>query len=713
MVRNLLIIASLLLALSAGASESSSVIVRDFVPVQGICRAGRAATIGAVVENKGDAAVNLQVRLVVPDGIKLLGKSAESRVNLGAGELRHLYWSIKAADARDYRMQVVVSSGSKQINSSSLSLSFLQPMPIKKLDYIPDPEPVQTSILIGAHNCPLWESDKQQLWNQVRKHPERTPALGFYSQENPEVADWETKWAVEHGISFFIYCWYRTSQGGPVTTMLSSAIHDSLYKSRFKSHMKFAIMWENQNKDTSGISDEKDLTANLLPYWINNCFKDPSYLKIDNKPVLFIYCPQNLIYDLGSIENAANAINLMRKACMDAGFAGLYVLGEYRGLDAGHLQLMKQLGLDYTFAYCWSVPGSPTPEQAIKTQIDDIKQTQALGILPEVVTVSQAWSGWADEGSIWKIPPTQYEDLLKQAKSFISTIPSDQLGSKMLILDNWNEWSEGHYIAPYREYGFGYLDAVRKVFSNAPSRHTDLIPEDIGLGPYDKAYTSYVKNLEDLNQLRVKTARKKGSDEPGLVGWWAFDEATDSPVALDYSGHHLGGTLVKTTRVKGINGSALDCRGGCVLIPSNPRLSPSSAMTLECWVRTDLAGQDNKWMINRVYGGKTNTGYRLGLREGRPCFEIPQTEWSHSLTVSNVLPLGKWIHLAATYDGHMMRIYMDGRECGALPRTGPVNSNDFDLCIGSFAMSHSAYFTGSIDEVKLYNRALSADELAQ
>ncbi len=35
------------------------------------------------------------------------------------------------------------------------------------------------------------------MWNQVLKHPERTPALGFYSQENPEVADWETKWAVE------------------------------------------------------------------------------------------------------------------------------------------------------------------------------------------------------------------------------------------------------------------------------------------------------------------------------------------------------------------------------------------------------------------------------------------------------------------------------------------------------------------------------------
>ena len=79
---------------------------------------------------------------------------------------------------------------------------------------VPAPQPVSTQILIGAHNCPLWEADKPQLWNQVLKHPERTPALGFYSQENPEVADWETKWAVEHGISFFVYCWYRNGRAG-------------------------------------------------------------------------------------------------------------------------------------------------------------------------------------------------------------------------------------------------------------------------------------------------------------------------------------------------------------------------------------------------------------------------------------------------------------------------------------------------------------------
>jgi len=78
--------------------------------------------------------------------------------------------------------------------------------------------------------------------------------------------------------------------------------------------------------------------------------------------------------------------------------------------------------------------------------------------------------------------------LLRQAKAIVATLPQNELGSKMLLLDNWNEWSEGHYLAPHREYGFGYLDAVRKVFSDAPEKHTDLVPKEVGLGPYDTAY---------------------------------------------------------------------------------------------------------------------------------------------------------------------------------------------------------------------------------
>jgi hypothetical protein len=226
--------------------------------------------------------------------------------------------------------------------------------------YIPAPVPVKTSILIGAHNCPLWEGPPSgHVWEQVIKHPERTPALGFYDDTNPEVADWETKWAVEHGINFFVYCWYRSGRADAVDTHYAGAI-EALKKSRFVGQFKFSIMWENQARDMdswgqSGVSGEADLLERLLPFWMTNYFQHPSYLKIDNKPLLYIYDAYKLSKDLGGPAKVAQALDKMRELCRHQGFDGLYILSELRNTNPDELAIRKQMGFDCIFEYCWPV----------------------------------------------------------------------------------------------------------------------------------------------------------------------------------------------------------------------------------------------------------------------------------------------------------------------------------------------------------------------
>ena len=474
-----------LLFLCGIAAAEGQIVIREnsFQTDYPLIRADRPFQIRAVVEN--DAASEFECRLTVPNGCKVTEKLSTTSNEL----TKNLAWNAVCSAPGQVELTLEIIVDGKCVQKSTIMQVVLASRKIETLDYIPEPKPVKTELLVGAHNCPLWERDRADLWNQVvKKHQERTPALGIYSQDNPELADWETKWAVEHGISYFIYCWYRTSQGGPITTMFEqSAFDDALFKSRFGSQMKFTIMWENQRRGVAGIDDEKDLLENLMPYWIEKFFKRDNYLKIDNKPVLFVYQPNDVSLDLGGDEQAKAAFDKMRIACKDAGFDGMYILGEYRGTEVAVLQRFKNLGLDAVFAYCWHIPNSPSPETAIQTQLQYIQEVQKHHeILPQVVTLSQAWSGWKDEGTIWKIPPNDYETLLRKGKEFIETnLSKDTLGGKMLILDNWNEWSEGHYIAPYREYGFGYLDAVRRVFSEASQEHDDLIPDDIGMGPYD------------------------------------------------------------------------------------------------------------------------------------------------------------------------------------------------------------------------------------
>ncbi len=444
-----------------------------------IIRAQRAFKFQAVIEDPSNS--GYECRLTLPnDGSK---QANENSTLVSTGIYRHT-WDVVcgAAGMSDFVLEVLVDG--EVVSRSAISQTVMPFRKIEKLSYMPEPKPVKTDILVGAHHCPIWDRGRKGSWDAVMNvHQERTPALGLYMQDHAEVADWETKWAVEHGVSFFIYCWYRASQGGPVTTKYEkSMFDDGLFKSKYADRMKFTIMWENQHKGHGGVSDEKDLLENLLPYWIEKFFKLENYLKIDNKPVLFVYQPDAVARDLGGNASVKAAFGKMREACKKAGFGGLIIMGEYRGTDIERIRAFKEMGLDASFAYCWHVDSSPSPLVAANRQMEKIKKTQEWkDVLPQVVTLSQGWSGWHDEGSIWKLPPAEFEALLRRGKNFIrENFTADDLGGKMVILDNWNEWGEGHYIAPYREYGFGYLDAVRRVFSSAPEEHEDIIPEDIG-----------------------------------------------------------------------------------------------------------------------------------------------------------------------------------------------------------------------------------------
>jgi len=466
----------------------------EFLGDQPITRVGRPFVVLATITNPATTAIDVMSTLKLPEGFHLNGK-ADRRIKLSANEKLTLRWTIFGDKPVYGELLLELSDKSAILSAARLPVRFLPQIEKVTAAYIPEPmlpAKKDKGLLIGAHNCPLWEADSYDRWSQLMKHPERTPALGFYAQENPEVADWETKWAAEHGVDFFVYCWYRNEQGGPVKQIYGSALHKALFNSRFQDKLKFTIMWTNYIKGKSGVSNEGDLMNNLMPFWIANYFKSPNYLVVDNKPVLFIYGLEYVINDLGGVENVRLAFDKMRQACRSAGFDGLWLLAEYRGTDAKQLQIMKSTGLDNSFAYCWHIQNSPSPQQAIDAQMEKIRTTQDLGILPQVVTVSQAWSGWKDEGSIWKLPPTEFETLLRQAKGFVSGLPKDQLSGRMLLLDNWNEWGEGHYLLPYTEYGFEYLDAIRKVFTDGPDKHTDLIPGDLGMGPYDTSYRDWL-----------------------------------------------------------------------------------------------------------------------------------------------------------------------------------------------------------------------------
>lgn len=94
---------------------------------------------------------------------------------------------------------------------------------------------------------------------------------------------------------------------------------------------------------------------------------------------------------------------------------------------------------------------------------------------------SEAWGFFASKTQ-WVITGNEYKDLCERAKTFAQDLSQ---GNRIIMLDNWNEFGEGHYISPTRKYGFMHLDAIRKVFSTNATGQFHIVPEDVGLGPYE------------------------------------------------------------------------------------------------------------------------------------------------------------------------------------------------------------------------------------
>jgi hypothetical protein len=210
----------------------------------------------------------------------------------------------------------------------------------------------------------------------------------------------------------------------------------------------------------------------------------------------------------------------------------------------------------------------------------------------------------------------------------------------------------------------------------------------------------------------------------GLVGAWRMDEQAGSTRVTDSSGHGNHGVLVDVDPATAWTGGPVQGAlhlgtGGWVKIEPSPSLdSISAAVTVAAWVNKPASNGDQFYaVVTRQYlsGGREHYGLFLA-QDGRVRFEVfndgpiyPGCE-----SPAPVAP-GEWRHLAGTFDGAVLRLYIDGLErCthqlaraippGATPLLLGANSNDASGIPGR-------RLGGQLDEVLLYRRALPADEV--
>lgn len=201
--------------------------------------------------------------------------------------------------------------------------------------------------------------------------------------------------------------------------------------------------------------------------------------------------------------------------------------------------------------------------------------------------------------------------------------------------------------------------------------------------------------------------------EEDLIGYWSFDENGD--VAKDVSGNGNDGEIIGSQkRAAGAKGQALEfdkSKQTYVEVVDSDSLDITDAITIEAWINPKSIYIGDDWKQRNCVLGKVRA-YYFDINElgnlASYLYGVQPQEWLVGETDMQKF-IGEWLHVAMVYDGEEHALYINGEKDAGVPKEGQIESVTDNLAIGW--VDNERYFDGLIDEVKLWARALSEEEL--
>lgn len=237
---------------------------------------------------------------------------------------------------------------------------------------------------------------------------------------------------------------------------------------------------------------------------------------------------------------------------------------------------------------------------------------------------------------------------------------------------------------------------------------------------FEVAAYDLVGNLSALSELTLSTTEPLDTGEPGLVAHYPFEgNANDATpylnhgvaggdVSYESATHPLGGMNVK-----------FDGNGDSILCPNAVQLL-SEYTSVSFWIRVDgknladaeayvmdFGHWDQRWKISLPQHLKivwtTNSNNT----------QFPNFISDMDSKDGNELVQGFWWHVTMVHDGADDVIYVNGQEVNRKPAPGKLNATTRPLCFGNNPIEGGQYFIGALDNVKIYNKALTGEEINQ
>ena len=360
---------------------------------------------------------------------------------------------------------------------------------------------------VAAYLYPAYVSDDPRLrpfwpmglgeWETVmtmqKRNPghywDRRPLWGPINEADPAVMEMEIEQATRHGINVFIFDWYWFD-GRP---FMETTLTNGFLKAQNREKMKFYLMWANHD-----VVNTWDTRISRLPennvIWqgsvdrqefekicrrnIELFFSQPEYYKIDGKPVFMIYDVVNFIKGLGGIKEAADAVKWFKQEVKKAGFPGLdlqFTMWKpnlnYSGFDAGKTdkpgnEFVTRLGFTSTshYQFCHFTNVNDEYNNIMERVRKEWDQIDADFTIPYYPHISIGWDNSpriTQSAIVRDNTPENFAKALRDARDYADRHPNQV---PLITINSWNEWTETSYLQPDNVYGYGYLEAVKKVF---------------------------------------------------------------------------------------------------------------------------------------------------------------------------------------------------------------------------------------------------------
>ena len=208
--------------------------------------------------------------------------------------------------------------------------------------------------------------------------------------------------------------------------------------------------------------------------------------------------------------------------------------------------------------------------------------------------------------------------------------------------------------------------------------------------------------------------------DPDLVLWLELERAPDGEV-LDSSSFMSHGACMAPECPEGALGALgqgvhLDGIDDVIAVPSAPQLETLDGLTVAVWIRLDEPPMTHWAVLNKPVGIGIDNSWELyfSAASHRLRFAVTNGGIDYDVELPDPFPLAQWVHLAGTWDGDVITLWVDGEPIDSIDAPA-IEFDDQPVLVGAdddHDGGLSGHYLGGVDDVRVYRRALMAEEIA-